>query len=53
MQVLSETELLGKIVRTGKQSSIKPTSFVAVTKNSNNPLLQNCYVTRIHTIMSI
>jgi hypothetical protein len=48
-QLLTETELRSKIVQTKRRSTLKkPTSFVAVTKNPNSPLLQNRYVTRIH-----
>ncbi len=48
-RLLTETELRSKIVQTKRKSALKkPTAFVALTKNPNNPLLQNRYVTRIH-----
>ena len=45
LKLLSETELRNKLTQTRAPSS---SSFVAITKNPNNPLLQNRYVTRIH-----
>lgn len=48
-KLLMDIELGGKIDQTKKRSPIKaPNSFVALTKNPANPLLQNRYVTRIH-----
>lgn len=49
--LLSEIELRNKLTQTRGQSiSRGPSSpsFVVITKNPNNPLLQNRYVTRIH-----
>lgn len=47
--LLMDIELRGKIDQTKRHSQIKePTSFVVLTKNPANRLLQNRYVTRIH-----
>jgi len=51
LRLLAETELRNKLTLTKGQSisgEFSSSSFVAITKNPNNPLLQNRYVTRIH-----
>jgi hypothetical protein len=48
-QLLRKSELLGKVYQTGQTSTAsKPTGWVALTKNPNNPMLKNRYATRIH-----
>jgi hypothetical protein len=50
-QLLSEIELRNEVTQTRGQSISRgpsSSSFVAITKNPNHPLLQNRYVTRIH-----
>jgi len=49
--LLAETELKDKLTLTKGQSisgELSSSSFIAITKNPHNPLLQNRYVTRIH-----
>ncbi|WP_319406212.1 hypothetical protein [uncultured Desulfosarcina sp.] len=48
-KLLMDIELSTKIDQSNRHSQAKvPTSFLALTKNPANPLLQNRYVTRIH-----
>ncbi len=44
-QVLTEIELRNKLTQ---KRGLSSSSFVAITKNPHNPLLQNRYVSRIH-----